>query len=113
MNETLPIPAGALFTVTTGEYSDYVVLGVFRALREFNPDVLLNQWLHKHPDQREYYSFSEQKFLAEMVREGHLEPVESGEWHLDERALSSHYEPATPAPQAPTTPSQPLPAPKE
>jgi hypothetical protein len=78
----IPIPAGALFTITTGDYSDYSIHGVFRALREINADALQETWLTNHPEQRVHYNFREDEFLAWIAREGYMEAVNCFEWHL-------------------------------
>ena len=41
MKKMIPIPKDALFYISTGEYSDYCVTGVFRALQEIDADSLL------------------------------------------------------------------------
>ena len=45
------IPAGSLFTVSTGEYSDYDVKGVFRAVADIDPNALRDEWIAAHMDQ--------------------------------------------------------------
>lgn len=77
-----PIPAGALFTVTTGEYSDYSVHGVFRALKEIDTESLRDEWIRINPDQGEHYQFDEVKFLAYAAKNGLFEQIECWAWHL-------------------------------
>jgi hypothetical protein len=76
------IPAGSFFTVTTGEYSDYSVHGVFRALQDIDPRALSKRYLSEHPDQAKEYHFEESQFLGWLAREGVIETVDSYEWHL-------------------------------
>jgi hypothetical protein len=38
-----------IFTMTTGEYSDFSIQGVFRALEEIDCDALLKKWDADHP----------------------------------------------------------------
>lgn len=82
------IKSGALFTVSTGEYSDYSVAGVFRALRDIRPFDLRDQWLEDHPAQRERYAFDYGAFFAWVTRQGYCEAVESQEWHLADYSCS-------------------------
>src|SRR5512139_289415 len=82
VSKAVPIPQGALFTITTGEYSDYTVHGVFRALKEIDMDALRKQWLRNHPEQKEMHTFDEHQFLAAMTRRGLFKPVKSWNWHL-------------------------------
>lgn len=76
------IPAGSLLTVSTGEYSDYSVHGVFRAVKDIDASQLLDEWIAAHPEEEESYCFEYGNFLADVVRQGLLEPIESWEWHL-------------------------------
>lgn len=78
----LVIPKGALFTVTTGEYSDYSIHGVFRAIEEIDADALRAAFLTENPDQDEEYSFECDRFLVWLVRKNLLESIDSFEWHL-------------------------------
>jgi hypothetical protein len=84
-----PIPAGAIFTVTSGEYSDYYIVGVFRALREIEPNILLKQWLTNHPEQQEDYNFEEKEFLAWITQNGYLEVVDCYNWKLESYSSAS------------------------
>lgn len=80
----VPIPAGMVFTVTTGVYSDYFVRGVFRAKAEIDTSALMAEWLCDHPKQTQAYSFSEDEFLGWVCRKGLIEPIDSFEWHLSD-----------------------------
>ena len=88
------IPSGSLLTVTTGEYSDYSVSGVFRALADIDCDSLRDTWIEEFPEQKEPYRFERMAFLAMAVRLKLLEPIDCFEWHLgdysniDEMSLS-------------------------
>lgn len=86
------IPAGVTFTVSTGEYSDYLVHGVFRALKDIDPQKLAENWLQKHPDEAQNYTFNERKFLGEAFRAGLFEHVPSFEWHLSNYSKISEME---------------------
>jgi len=82
MSKHSKIRAGSLFTVSSGEYSDYFIRGVFRALRDIDPEALLREWLKDHPDQAERYSFKDIDFLAWAFRLGAFETVPAFDWHL-------------------------------
>lgn len=86
------IPAGALFTVSTGAYSDYIVLGVFRAVVAIDTASELAEWLKTHPDQREDYHFDDGAFFADVARRGLVEAVPSYEWSLGAYRCSSGME---------------------
>lgn len=81
----LPIPAGSVFTITKGVYSDYGVLGVFRARVEIDTDVQLKGFLLKHPEARidgDWDWDAQEKFVAWLTKAELIEPVPSFEMHL-------------------------------
>ena len=82
--ELLPIPKGALFLISTGEYSDYSIDGVFRALDIIDTKSLRDEYLLLHPEQRQTYQFDDREFLAWLARKELLEPINTWEWHLSE-----------------------------
>ena len=80
---TTAIKAGELLTIESGEYSDYGVLGIFRAKVDFVPDEVMNEYLDAHPDERASYSGTESKFIAWLENtKGLIEPVEYRGWHI-------------------------------
>lgn len=83
MQKAIPIPQGALFTITTGCYSDYQVSGVFKALKEIDTDKLKEAWIAVHPEQSARHEFEDAAFLADCVRQGLFEQVECWEWHTE------------------------------
>jgi hypothetical protein len=86
----MPIPAGALFTITSGAYSDYSIDGVFRALVEIDLHDLLIRWFEDHPDQQEKYSFEREAFLASICMM--MEQVDCYEMHLgDYSSMGTAY----------------------
>lgn len=76
------IPAGALFTITVGVYSDYEISGVFRAKAAIDPNALRSAYLNDYPEQRDAYKFSYNKFLGWLAQKDLLDPVACMEWHL-------------------------------
>lgn len=82
MNKMMPIPAGSLFTVTAGCYSDYHIHGVFRAIAKIDADQLIVDWLAEHPEQKKPYCFDVSAFLAAIARKGLIESIDCFEWHL-------------------------------
>jgi hypothetical protein len=76
------IPEGAFFTVSSGCYSDYMVSGVFRALKEIPTAQLLETYLSERPSQRSHYGFRDGEFLADVTRQGYIEPIDSWNWHM-------------------------------
>jgi hypothetical protein len=75
------IPKGKLFTVSTGEYSDYTIAGVFETLTEIDTKKLRDEWLESHPEQRERYKFNDEGFLSDILSRGLIAQLECYEWH--------------------------------
>jgi hypothetical protein len=74
------IPAGALFTITAGEYSDFSVDGVFRALKDIDGERLRGEWLAQRPVPD---SIDAPRFTAWLALNGFLEQIPAFELHLD------------------------------
>jgi len=73
------ISAGSLFTISTGQCSDYDVHGAFRAIKDIDAEALRSLWLETHPEQKENYEFNASEFLGWVTRLGFLEPLDSFE----------------------------------
>ena len=71
------IKAGTLLTISTGEYSDYNVHGVFRVLKDITQD---DYDAFRVEDGDAYCDIS--VTLAKMVTSGYIEDVPSTELHL-------------------------------
>ena len=84
MSEPVVIPIGTIFTITTGEYSDYSVRGVFKALKEIDYKACTEAYLEQHPAQREDYSFKEHSFITWAYQQGYMDLIDSMEWHLSD-----------------------------
>jgi hypothetical protein len=88
----MPIPKGYIFYFSSGEYSDYNVPGVFRALKEINPDYFLERYLSEFPEQREEYSFERYQFINWLLNQDLIESIDHLEWHLDNYSNSSEMD---------------------
>ena len=78
----LLIPAGTVFTISTGVYSDYIIQGVFRALKLIDANQLKVSWVEAHPDQTGHYDFNESSFIGMLAKEGYMEDIPSMEFHI-------------------------------
>ena len=74
--------AGELFVVTGGAYSDYGIYDHLRALRDFNWDECVAEWLSSHPEQTATYSGDFQGFLQWMRDKGCVESAPLLEIHI-------------------------------
>ena len=88
----VPIPEGALFTVTTGSYSDYMIVGVFRAVVTLDVDALITEYctekdkIHPNTPPRPFslawkHRFEGEEFLVWLGPK--IDPVECFEMHID------------------------------
>jgi hypothetical protein len=87
-NPPEPIPEGSLFTFTTGQYSEYSVTGLFKALKSIDISTLFKQWLEEHPEQAGFFNLNAYEFIAWVTKEGYLEQVDCYEWHVDDNPSS-------------------------
>lgn len=76
------IAKGTVFIVTEGEFSEYVVVGAFRALRDFSPseEAALITPIEKE-ESDEWYCRIE-KFIPQLIRLGIVEEVDCERLHL-------------------------------
>jgi hypothetical protein len=94
-----PIPQGAIFTATSGEYSDFSIRGVFRALKEIDVDKTMEIY-QKHRTKREGISNGPDKdeVLAYLVRAEYIEQLEAWELYFgsygDFRADVNRFNPS-------------------
>lgn len=89
------IPKGALLTISTGEYSDYVVLGVFRAKAPLDVSALRQEYLALRPVEAKEYHFHEHAFLGWVVRKGLLDHEECFEWYLGAYGIAANMQVTT------------------
>jgi hypothetical protein len=84
--------AGSLLCIDHGEYSDYSVRGFFVVLRDFEPREQLEAYLAQpeNQEQRENYSFEDDKFIANLISQGLLLEIEYGTMYTG--AYSNHSE---------------------
>lgn len=77
------IPKGAIFTITTGEYSDYETWAVCRALKEIDVDAIQEEYLAEHPGERKEYRFKEERAISWLINEkNYAEEMNFFELHL-------------------------------
>ncbi len=82
IKELRDIPAGEMIAITEGVYSNYSVVGFFRATKVIPVKALIQRWMVEHPDPRG--AFDHGGFLAWVNSQGYLEQVNHWEWHLED-----------------------------
>jgi len=83
MNKIKAIPARTIFTITSGEYSDYTTLTTCKSLKDINIKDLQKEYFAIHQKQKEDYEFNESQFIVWLVNEKHYaEEIGFMELHL-------------------------------
>lgn len=83
INDSTMAQPGFIFALTEGEYSDYRINGFVKVLKLFSPYKLIETY--KETPGYDRYEFGQaQAFVAWMIREGYIEPVDDqiGTWYL-------------------------------
>jgi hypothetical protein len=70
------------FIATTGEYSDYYIVGSFKALEDFDLSEINKKYLTENPDQKGRYNFNDDKFIAFLIKNKYIEETKMIELHL-------------------------------
>jgi len=83
------IPKGSFFAITRGAYSDYALMGFYRANVDIDSSKLMGKWCENHPKQKEDYGFEEYGFWTWVYSQGLCEEVEYYEWHLSDYGKAS------------------------
>lgn len=82
MKELMPIPAGSIFYFSEGCYSDYQIEGVFRALKDLEPETLWRAYDVFRPKRGSDSGYDNGNFMAYLIRARLIEPLDSFEWHV-------------------------------
>lgn len=86
--------------LSSGEYSDYIVNGLFKVLKKFNAEDKLNEWAKETG--RKYsrddegiiddYGNNEIGFTGWLNANGYIEDIEHRELHLGDYGIVTLYE---------------------
>ena len=78
------IPKGAMFMIATGEYSDYSIQCLCRAIFDIAIDVIRDEYLILFPEQKEEYEFNSSVFMNWFINTKKLaEEIPFFEFHLE------------------------------
>jgi len=70
-NKTNIIPFGTIFIITDGDWSDYTIHVLCKALKKINILDIQREYLAKYPKQKEDYEFNISQFIAWLVNDMH------------------------------------------
>lgn len=90
-SKMMPIPAGAEFRVTSGEYSDFSVIACYKALVEIDTEKVQEDYLKTNPKAREAHNYSEYDFVAWLEKSGLVKHIDQWEWHVGSYGTISTY----------------------
>lgn len=88
------IPAGTIVTMTTGEYSNYSIIGAFRAIKDITHDDIerAKREIEERPNRDEMYGYElYTAFIAVLVISGFLEDIPSAEIYLGDYGRIDPY----------------------
>ena len=71
-----------LVIVSSGDYSDYGLHGVFKVTQTINLEKELADYLATNPEEAKRYGFTERKFLNELTKSGALDQLHYTELFL-------------------------------
>lgn len=74
------IPVNVIFPITAGEFDDYRIIGIFKALQDLDVEFIRQNWLKRYPDSNNYFDHYE--FLKTAIKDGLIEPIEMYNFHL-------------------------------
>jgi predicted ATP-binding protein involved in virulence len=79
------VKKGDIVLCSSGEYSDYSIMSVGRANKDFNTDELKAEYLSINPEEKKDYSFVDSKFIKWLVVDKELlEEITYTEWHISD-----------------------------
>ena len=92
--------AGEIFIATTGSYSDYVIIDLFRCIKDFSENEMAVRFEHDHRINRSQtevgISVDEDKMIDCLESTGFIEKVKHKEFHLgdyqDYEILKEEYD---------------------
>lgn len=76
------IPKNTLILFSSGEYSDYSVYGLCRAVEDINVAELRNEYINCFPEETSKYSFKEDNFIKFIKEKKIVENIPFSEWYL-------------------------------
>lgn len=79
-----------IILISSGEYSDYSISGLLRALKAINTSEVRNDYINLHPEQTVGYSFNEEMFIEYLKELGLVEVIPFKEWYLSSYSMIAH-----------------------
>jgi hypothetical protein len=82
------IKKGSLFIITSGEYSDYELVTICKALCDIDVQGAKAEYLQAYPEQGEDYKFRYGKFVTWLINEKRIaKELDYFEWHTDDYGI--------------------------
>lgn len=81
-NEYNKVNKGTILMLSTGEYSDYGIQTLSKAIKDFDIREVSEEYLSENEGQRGSYSCDFYKFTQWLIEKKYIETVEYKEWHL-------------------------------
>lgn len=78
----LHVKDNTLIVISSGEYSDYQVWGLFKTKKDFTGKTWLQEYLVDYPEQQKPYAFEYSKFINYLISKDIIEEVSCSEFYL-------------------------------
>lgn len=82
MKEMRNIKKDEIIILSSGEYSDYNISYLCKALEDINTEELRNEWINLHPEQTIQYSFKPYEFIDFLKEKKLVEVIPCVEWYM-------------------------------
>lgn len=76
------IKKGTLILLSSGEYSDYSTIGLYKTLRDIPWSSVKDKYIELNPAVTDRFGFDEQPFIDFLKSEKYIESVNYVEWYL-------------------------------
>lgn len=82
MDINIKIPKGRLILLSSGEYSDYSLAGLYIANVDIVPEEVRNNYLNEYPEEQDNYKLNEVNFKNYLVNNNLVTPMGCTEWYM-------------------------------
>lgn len=82
MDNTLIYPKGSILTLSSGEYSDYGIVGILVTVKDCDLRTLAAEYKASHRPKNQWDKPDPDGFVAWLVVHGHAMPVDASEVHI-------------------------------
>jgi hypothetical protein len=82
MDISIKIPKDTLVLLSSGEYSDYSLEGLYITTSDLYPEKIRNDYINEYPEQTDTYMFKESTFKEYLLKNNYVKPMGCTEWYM-------------------------------